>query len=114
MSSYKSLCPEKVAIIYIPLFAGVKVRCCVDSRPLSFLVHIYDGRNKRFRTRRFTANFLAGIDEYTSLLDSLNKADSSLQSFAISYILASTAIESLSAKSIVELYNSYSPICKGR
>jgi hypothetical protein len=103
---------EKETLIYVPLYAGVKVRCIVNARPLSVLVHIYDGRYNRFRTRRFTSNTLAGVDEFISLFDSIKNADSSLQSFAIAYFLASTAIESLSAKLTLELFNSYLPISK--
>lgn len=103
---------EKETLIYVPLYAGVKVRCCVVARSLSVLVHIYDGRYNRFRTRRFTSNTLARVDEFTSLLDSIQHADPSLQSFAIAYFLASTAIESLSAKVTLELFNSYLPISK--
>lgn len=103
---------EKETHIFVPLFAGVKVRCFVVARPLSVLVHIYDGRNKRFRSRRFTSNTLAGVDEFISLLDSIKNADPSLQSFAIAYFLASAAIETLSAKVLVELFYSYLPTCK--
>lgn len=103
---------EEETPIYVRLFGGVKVRCRVVYNTLSVLVHIYDGRNKRFRSRRFTSKSLAGVDEFTSLLDSIKQAEPSLQSFAISYFLASAAIETLSAKSIVELFNSYLPISK--
>lgn len=112
MANFNLLSLDKETHIYVPLFAGVKVRCFVDARPLSVLVHIYDGRYYRFRTRRFTSNFLAGFDEFTTLLDSIKNSDPSLQSFAIGYFLASAALESLSAKALVELFYSYLPTCK--
>lgn len=103
---------DKVTPILVPLFGGVKVRCRVVVHTLSVIVHIYDGRNKRFRSRRFTSNTLAGVDEFTSLLDSIKQAEPSLQSFAIAYFLASAAIETLSAKVLAELFYSYLPTCK--
>lgn len=103
---------DKVTSILVPLFGGVKVRCRVVAHTLSVIVHIYDGRNNRFRSRRFTLDTLAGVDEFTSLLDSINQADSSLQSFAIAYFLASAAIETLPARLIVELFYSYLPTSK--
>lgn len=103
---------DKVTPILVPLFGGVKVRCRVVVHTLSVIVHIYDGCNRRFRSRRFTSNTLAGVDEFTSLLDSIKQAEPSLQSFAIAYFLASAAIETLPAKVIVELFYSYIPTCK--
>lgn len=112
MANLNLLPLDKESLIYVPLLAGVKVRCRVVVHTFSVLVHIYDGRNKRFRSRRFTLNHLSGVDEFTSLLDSIKQVETSLQSFAIAYFLSSAAIETLPAKLIVELFYSYLPICK--
>lgn len=111
MANINFLSLEKMTPISVPLFRGVKVRCCVVVHTLSVIVHIYDGRNIRFRSRRFTSNTLA-CDEFTFLLDSIKQAEPSLQSFAIAYFLSSAAIETLPAKSVVELFYSYLPTFK--
>lgn len=112
MSSLNLFSLDDKSLISVPFFGGVKVRCCVVARPLSVLVHIYDGRHNRFCTRRFTSNSFADVADFTSFLDSIKHSEPSLQSYAIACFLASIAIETLSAKSIVRLFITYLPTYK--
>ena len=104
---------EKDSVTYTYLYGGVKVRCRVLARPLSVSVLILDGHFNRFRSRRFTPNTFAGVDKFTSLLESIKFEDPSMQSFAIATLLSRIAIETLSANELLELYNTYSPLYKG-
>lgn len=113
MSICKFLPLEKEIITSTSLYGGVKVHCRVVACPRSVIVYILDARYNRFRTRRFNENTFAGVDKFTSLLDSIKSAEFFLQSLAIAHVLARTAIETLSANEILQLYNTYSPICKG-
>lgn len=113
MSICKFLPLEKETLTSTSLYGGVKVRCRVVACPRSVIVHILDGRFNRFRTRRFTENTFAGVDKFTFLLDSIKSAEPFLQSLAIAHVLARTAIETLSVNETLQLYNTYSPICKG-
>ena len=103
---------EKDSVTYTYLYGGVKVRCRVLARLLSVSVLIFDGHLNRFRTRRFTPNTFAGVDKFTSLLESIKFEDPSMQSFAIATLLSRIAIETLSANELLELYNTYSPLPK--
>ena len=113
MSICKFLPLEKETMTSTYLYGGVKVHCRVVACPRSVIVHILDARYNRFRTRRFTENTFSGVEKFTSLLDSIKHADSFLQSLAIAHVLACTAIDTLSANETLQLYNTYSPICKG-
>lgn len=104
---------EKETITSTSLYGGVKVRCRVVARPLSVYVHILDGNNRGFRTRRFNANTFAGLDKFHSLVNSIKDESFELQSLAVSHLVARIAIETLSANETLMLYNTYSPICKG-
>ena len=113
MSICKFLPLEKETLTSTSLYGGVKVHCRVVACPRSVIVHILDARYNRFRTRRFTENTFAGVDKFTSLLDSIKSAEPFLQSLAIAHVLARTAIETLSVNETLEFYHSYSPISKG-
>lgn len=104
---------EKETTTSTSLYGGVKVRCRVVPRPLSVSVHILDGNNRLFRTRRFTANSFVGIVKFHSLLNSIKDLSPEVQSHAVSHLVARIAIELLSANETLMLYNTYSPISKG-
>lgn len=104
---------EKETITSTYLYGGVKVRCRVVAYPLSVKVHILDGSNRGFRTRRFTANTFVGVNQFHSLVNSIKDESFELQSLAIAHLLARTSIETLSANELLMLYNTYSSICKG-
>lgn len=100
---------EKETITSTYLYGGVKVRCRVVAYPLSVKVHILDGSNRGFRTRRFTANTFVGVNQFQSLVSSIKDEPFELQSLAIAHLLARTSIETLSANELLMLYNTYSP-----
>lgn len=113
MSICKFLPLEKETMTSTYLYGGVKVRCRVVPCPRSVFVYILDGRSNRFRARRFTEATFVGLDKFHSLVNSIKDESFELQSLAVSHLVARIAIETLCANETIQLYNTYSPICKG-
>lgn len=113
MSKCKFLPLENQISTSTYLYGEVKVFCRVVARPRSVIVFIFDGRYNFFRTRRFTENSFAGLDEFQALFNSVKDEPFEFQSFYVAHLIARVALDTLGAREIIELYNSFSPISKG-
>lgn len=96
------------------LYGSVDVHCRVVAGSRSVIVIILDGRFNRFRVLRFPAHVLALLEKFQTLVNSLKDEPFQLQSLAVAHIISRIAIETLCANETIQLYISYSPICKGR
>ena len=114
MSDCKFLPLEKSTMTTTHLYGSVDVHCRVVACPHSVVVYILDGRFNRFRVLRFSDIVLSGLKKFQSLVASLKDEPFQLQSLAVAHIIARIAIETLGSFEVLQLFNSYFPICKRR
>ena len=114
MSNCKFLPLENSTMTTTHLYGRVDVHCRVVAGSRSVIVTILDGRFNRFRVLRFSADVLALLEKFQSLVVSLKDEPFHLQSLAVAHIIARIAIETLGSFEVIQLYSSYLSIRKDK